>query len=146
VKRIKHTIQRKSIPQVKLVSLTDQSWYDYDGNFISWSSNTGNLPTGFTPSNGYVVYNITGGTVTSGYYTWSTPTSNTWNVIDPTKIYGDYQLPLYLDAKVDEYGPMVEFDGNIIDDKFSVNFSYSGICNTSTFDLIIYNTDNKVFI
>jgi hypothetical protein len=137
VKRIKHTIQRKSIPQVKLVSLTDQAWYDYDGNIVYWNelSNT-TLLTGTT------VFNITGGTVTSGYYTWSTPTSNTWNVIDPTKVYGDYQLPLYLDAKVDEYGPMVEFDGNINDDKFSVNFSYSGTCNPSTFDLIVYNTTN----
>ena len=137
MKRIKHTIQRKSVPQVKLVSLTDQAWYDYDGNIVYWNelSNT-TLLTGTT------VFNITGGTVTSGYYTWSTPTSNTWNVVEPTKVYGDYQLPLYLDAKVDEYGPMVEFDGNINDDKFRANFSYSGVCNPSTFDLIVYNTTN----
>jgi hypothetical protein len=137
VKRIKHTIQRESILQVKLVSLTDQAWYDYDGNIVYWNtlSNT-TIPTGTT------IYNVTGSTVTSGYYKWGTPTSNTWNVVDSTKVYGDYQLPLYLDAKVDEYGPMVEFDGNINDDKFSANFSYSGTCNPSTFDLIVYNTTN----
>jgi hypothetical protein len=137
VKRIKHTIQRKSILQVKLVSLTDQAWYDYDGNIIFWDtlSNT-TLLTGTT------VYNITGSTVTDGHYVWGTPTPNIWNFIDPTKVYGDYQLPLYLNAKVDEYGPMVEFDGNINDDKFSANFSYSGICGSSTFDLIVYNTTN----
>jgi hypothetical protein len=122
---------------VKLVSLTDQAWYDYDGNIVLWNtlSNT-TIPTGTT------IFNMTGGTVTSGYYKWGTPTSNTWNVVDPTKVYGDYQLPLYLNAKVDEYGPMVEFDGNINDDKFSANFSYSGTCNPSTFDLIVYNTTN----
>ena len=137
MKRIKHTIQRKSILQVKLVSLTDQAWYDYDGNIIFWNtlSNT-TLLTGTT------VYNITGSTVTDGHYVWGTPTPNIWNFIDPTKVYGDYQLPLYLNAKVDEYGPMVEFDGNINDDKFSANFSYSGICGSSTFDLIVYNTTN----
>ena len=137
MKRIKHTIQRESILQVKLVSLTDQSWYDYDGNIVLWNtlSNT-------TISTGTTIFNITGSTVTSGYYKWGTPTPNTWNVVDPTKVYGDYQLPLYLNAKVDEYGPMVEFDGNINDDKFSANFSYSGTCNPSTFDLIVYNTTN----
>ena len=40
MKRINHTIRRKKIPEVKLVSLTEPSWYDYresDENLISWN-------------------------------------------------------------------------------------------------------------
>ena len=40
MKRINHTIKRKKIPEVKLVSLTGKTWYDYresDENLISWN-------------------------------------------------------------------------------------------------------------
>ena len=87
MRKNKYTIRRNQIPNVRLVSLTGQTWYDSNDNLISWSGNTGNLPTGFTPSNGYVVYNITGGTINGGYYKWGVPTGNTWNAITGTTSY-----------------------------------------------------------
>ena len=134
MKRINHTIKRKKIPEVKLVSLTEPSWYDYresDENLISWnewdylikyalndvvgynnlkfislsnnninneptinsskweevpsntelSNNKGYIPTGLTPDTGFLIFNVTGGTVNKGYYKWNTPTANTWNLI-----------------------------------------------------------------
>ena len=89
MKRIKHTIKRENIVQVNLVSLTEQAWYDYNGNIIYWSGIT---PT--TLTNGTKVYNISGGTVDEGYYVWGTPTSNRWNSVSENQIYGDYQLPI----------------------------------------------------
>jgi len=120
-----------------LVSLTEQAWYDYDGNIIYWSGLT---PTILTT--GTTIFNITGGTVTSGFYKWGSPTSGRWNTTTPTSVYGDYQVPLYLESKVDEYGPMVDFDGNIAQDKITANFAYSGTCGISSFELIVYNTTN----
>lgn len=134
MKRINHTIKRKKIPEVKLVSLIEPSWYDYresDENLISWnewdylikyalndvvgynnlkfislsnnninneptinsskweevpsntelSNNKGYIPTGLTPDTGFLIFNVTGGTVNKGYYKWNTPTANTWNLI-----------------------------------------------------------------
>ena len=137
MKRIRHTIRRDNIPQVSLVSLTEQAWYDYDGNIIYWSGLT---PTILTT--GTTIFNITGGTVTSGFYKWGSPTSGRWNTTTPTSVYGDYQIPLYLESKVDEYGPMVDFDGNIAQDKITANFAYSGTCGVSSYELIVYNTTN----
>jgi hypothetical protein len=134
VRRIRHTIKRKSIPEVKLVSLTDQTWYDYDGNLVSWDE----LITG--PTTGYTIFNVTGGTVSSGYYNWGTPTSGEWNSITKEVAYGDYQLPLQLDAKSDEYGPMVDFDGDITYDKIVANFSYSGVCYLSGYTVTFFNS------
>ena len=40
MKRIRHSIKREAIPQVKLTSLTDHTWYDYresDEFLISWN-------------------------------------------------------------------------------------------------------------
>jgi hypothetical protein len=118
MKRIRHSIKRKNIPQTKLVSLTSRNWYDSNGELMSWTGNSGNAYIG--PSTGDTIYNVTGGTVTSGYYRWGTPTPNTWNLISgtesyiKTQIYNDNQIPLFLEAKVDEYGPMVGFDKNIV--------------------------------
>ena len=137
MKRIRHTIRRDNIPQVSLVSLTEQAWYDYDDNIIYWSGLT---PTILTT--GTTIFNITGGTVTSGFYKWGSPTSGRWNTITSTSVYGDYQIPLYLESKVDEYGPMVDFDGNIAQDKITANFAYSGTCGISSYELIVYNTTN----
>ena len=134
MRRIRHTIKRKSIPEVKLVSLTDQTWYDYDGNLVSWDE----LITG--PTTGYTIFNVTGGTVSSGYYNWGTPTSGEWNSITKEVAYGDYQLPLQLDAKSDEYGPMVDFDGDITYDKIVANFSYSGVCYLSGYTVTFFNS------
>ncbi len=134
MRRIKHTIKRKSIPNVKLVSLTGSTWYDYDGNLVSWDD----LVTGATT--GYTIFNVTGGTVSSGYYIWGTPTSGEWNSITKEVAYGDYQLPVQLDSKADEYGPMVDFDGDITSDKIVANFSYSGECYLSGYTVTFSNS------
>jgi hypothetical protein len=81
MKRINHTIRRKKIPEVKLVSLTGKTWYDSNDTPTPWTGATDFLATGFTPDTGFLVFNVTGGTVTSGYYKWNTPTANTWNLI-----------------------------------------------------------------
>ncbi len=81
MKRINHTIRRKKIPEVKLVSLTGKTWYDSNDTPTSWTGATDFLATGFTPDTGFLVFNVTGGTVTSGYYKWNTPTGDTWNLI-----------------------------------------------------------------
>jgi len=135
MKRIRHSIKRKNIPQTKLVSLTSRNWYDSNEELISWTGNTGNAYIG--PSTGDTIYNVSGGTVTSGYYRWGTPTANIWNAITgtttyiKTQIYDNYQIPLFLDSKVDEYGPMVGFDKNIANESqsVSINFNYSVNCN-----------------
>ena len=126
MKKIKHIIRRKDIPKVALVSLSAQAWYDYDGNLIPWSGNTGYLPTGLTPTQGYVVYNTTTGTTDNlvyGYYQYS---GSTWHLIEGSeneihsKIYPDIQLPVFLESSVDEFGPMVGFDGKIANEVKSV--------------------------
>ena len=86
MKKNKYTIRRKNILNVRLVSLTGQTWYDISDyeTLIPWSGNTGFMPTGSTPVNGYVVYNVsgdTGNTLTQNYYKWGTPTGNTWNLM-----------------------------------------------------------------
>lgn len=116
MKKIKHTIRRKSIPHIKLGSLT--AWNDV---YV------------IEPIVGTIIFNITGGTVNSGYYKWSSPTTGRWNLIT-SNIYDEYVLPLFLESSVDEYGPMVDFDGDINNDKktTSVNFAYSVSCNVVT--------------
>ena len=138
MKRIRHSIKRKNISQTKLVSLTSQNWYDSNDVLISWTGNTGNAYVG--PLTGDTIFNLTGGTVSTGYYKWGTPTSNTWNAITgttsyiKTQIYDNNQIPLFLEAKVDEYGPMVGFDKNIANESqtASINFNYSVDCNVVT--------------
>ena len=138
MKRINHTIKRKKIPEVKLVSLTSKTWYDSNGTPISWTGATDFLATGFTPDTGFLVFNVTGGTVTSGYYKWNTPTTgDTWNLIIGTgtteqeiethvnsQVYDDFQLPLFLEATADEMGEMITFDGDIGQNTISANFTY----------------------
>ena len=147
MRKIKHSISRKPIPKVKLVSLTGKTWFDADGSLFEWSGNTGNIPTGLTPTSGYVVYNVTGGTVDGGYYyKWNTPSSNTWNKITGTtsqinsQIYDTHQIPLFLESSVDEYGPMVDFDGDVEQNTITANFSYDISCTDYT--ITIYNTTN----
>jgi len=147
MRKIKHSISRKPIPKVKLVSLTGKTWFDADGSLFEWSGNTGNFPTGLTPTSGYVVYNITGGTVDGGYYyKWNTPSANTWNKITGTtsqinsQIYDTHQVPLFLESSVDEYGPMVDFDGDVEQNTITANFSYDISCTNYT--ITVYNTTN----
>ena len=151
MKRIRHSIKRKNIPQTKLVSLTSRNWYDSNEELISWTGNTGNAYIG--PSTGDTIYNVSGGTVTSGYYRWGTPTANTWNAITgtttyiKTQIYDNYQIPLFLDAKVDEYGPMVGFDKNIGNESqsVSINFNYSVDCNVVSITGTTNATSTRLF-
>ena len=154
MKRINHTIRRKKIPEVKLVSLTGKTWYDSNDTPTSWTGVTGFLATGFTPDTGFLVFNVTGGTVTSGYYKWNTPSGNTWNLITSItgttpeqikkeidqQIYDDFQLPLFLEATADEMGDMVEFDKNIEHNKISANFAYESVCTETGSTITINNT------
>jgi hypothetical protein len=153
MKRINHTIRRKKIPEVKLVSLTGKTWYDSNDTPTSWTGATDFLATGFTPDTGFLVFNVTGGTVTSGYYKWNTPTGDTWNLIVGTgtteqeiethvnsQIYDDFQLPLFLEATADEMGDMVEFDKYIGHNKISANFTYESVASGSGCEITIYNT------
>ena len=154
MKRINHTIRRKKIPEVKLVSLTGKTWYDSNDTPTSWTGATDFLATGFTPDTGFLVFNVTGGTVTSGYYKWNTPTGDTWNLITSItgitseeikkeidqQIYDDFQLPLFLEATADEMGDMVDFDKNIGHNKISANFTYESVASGSGCTITINNT------
>jgi hypothetical protein len=154
MKRINHTIRRKKIPEVKLVSLTGKTWYDSNDTPIPWTGATDFLVTGFTPDTGFLVFNVIGGDVTSGYYKWNTPSENTWNLITSItgttpeqikkeinqQIYDDFQLPLFLEATADEMGDMVDFDKNIGHNKISANFTYESVCTESGSTLTINNT------
>jgi hypothetical protein len=153
MKRINHTIKRKKIPEVKLVSLTEKTWYDSNGTPTSWTGATDFLATGFTPNTGFLIFNVTGGTVNKGYYKWNTPTANTWNLIIGTgtteqeiethvnsQIHDDFQLPLFLEATADEMGDMVDFDKNIGHNKISTNFTYNSDCIDNGMTITIDNT------
>ncbi len=147
MKRINHTIRRKKIPEVKLVSLTGKTWYDSNDTPTSWTGATDFLATGFTPDTGFLVFNVTGGTVDGDYYyKWNTPSANTWNKITGSttqinqQIYDDFQLPLFLEATADEMGDMVDFDKNIGHNKISANFTYESVASGSGCTVTIYNT------
>ena len=149
MKKITHTITRSHIPSVELISTTSKYWYDYNNNLKPWSGNTGYIPTGLTPYDGYVVYNTTG-SLNVGYYKYS---ATTWNYISGSnsfinsEIYKDYMLPVYLDSKLDEYGSMVSFDGNIAVESqlVPVNFIYFVDCDTiEIIDTTNYNAFRDV--
>ena len=147
MKRINHTIKRKKIPEVKLVSLTGKTWYDSNDTPTSWTGATDFLATGFTPDTGFLVFNVTGGTVDGDYYyKWNTPSANTWNKITGTtsyinsQIYDTHQLPLFLEATADEMGDMVEFDKNIGHNEISANFAYESVCTETGSTITINNT------
>jgi hypothetical protein len=153
MKRINHTIRRKKIPEVKLVSLTGKTWYDSNDTPTPWTGATDFLVTGFTPDTGFLLFNVTGGTVTSGYYKWNTPTEDTWNLIVGTgtteqeiethvnsQIHEDFQLPLFLEATADEMGDMVDFDKNIGHNEISANFAYESVCTETGSIITINNT------
>ena len=147
MKRINHTIRRKKIPEVKLVSLTGKTWYDSNDNPTPWTGDTEFLVTGFTPDTGFLVFNVTGGTVDGDYYyKWNTPSENTWNKITGSttqinqQIYDDFQLPLFLEATADEMGDMVDFDKNIGHNEISANFAYESVCTETGSIITINNT------
>lgn len=132
MKKNSYQILKKNIPQVKLVSLTGQTWYDYDDQLVNWS---GSVYVG--PNQNDVVYNVTG-SLSSGYYKW---TGTTWNSISDSSAFDDHNLPIYIESTVDEMGVMVGFDGNIQQVEELVNFSYSGTVGTT--GVTIYSTTNS---
>jgi hypothetical protein len=77
MKKNKYTIRRKNILNVRLVSLTGQTWYDANDNLIDWEDLTNDQVV-----NGTVVYNISGGTVNGGYYIFN---GTKWTLIDGAK-------------------------------------------------------------
>lgn len=143
MKKDKYEIRRRNILSTKLVSLNSQNWFDYDGNLIPWTGNTNTGGEYIGPQNNDIIYNISGGTVTSGYYKWN-QSGTTWIQITGTteyvkgKVYGSYNLPLFLESSVDEYGVMVGFDGYLEQVDQIVNFSYTQTGST----IQIYSTVN----
>ena len=171
MKKTVYTITQKSIPNVTLISLTGQTWYDSFGNIDTGITTSPNLVfnvTGGTIDSGYYIWNDinwvficnqfendevlktklidlnsnlfnvnlinnTGSTFNNGYYEWI---SNEWKYLGV--IYDDINLPIFLDSSVDEFGPMVGFDGNMSQENYKVNFSYDVDCTTQT--ITIYNT------
>jgi hypothetical protein len=150
----KHEILKKHVIVTTLVSLTSQNWIDSNNELVSWTNN-GDY---FGPDSGDVIFNLTGGTVTTGYYKWNEPISDRWNLIKAAPIKSDtetdkeylnkvisknfenYNLPLYLESSVDEMGVMVGFDGEIQQIDQIVNFTYSGATGSKT--ITLYSTTN----
>lgn len=129
MKKELYQILRKNIPNVELVSLTAQYWYDSNHNLIPWSGSTGLMP-----QDGDVVYNVTGETST-GWYMWS---GSSWQSIERSEAYDDYQLPIFLEDSIDEMGIMVGFSGEIEQVEQFCNFTYT----VNEYLVTIYNTIN----
>lgn len=147
MRKDKYEIRRKDILSTILVSLTGQTWYDSNGNLIPWTGNTNTGGEYIGPQNNDIVFNLTGGTVTSGYYKWN-ETGSTWTQITGTtqqvkaQVFGSYNLPLFLESSVDEYGVMVGFDGYMEQVDQIVNFSYTQSGTTTGSTIQIYSTVN----
>jgi hypothetical protein len=128
-----YQILRKNISNVELVGLTSQSWYDSTHTEIAWSSSVYDGPSQYD-----VVYNITG-SIPTGSYIW---TGTTWTLIPESSAYLTYNLPIFLESKVDELGVMVGFDGDIEQVEQLCNFSYTQTGST----IQIYNTDDPTVL
>ena len=114
-----YQILRRTIPNIKLYSLTSPYWYDSYGNLVPWSDSQ-TLP----PPDGEIIYNVSTN-VPVGYYIWTGTTISTppgaqitiqlfsWELITKAEAYGDYHLPIFLESKVDEMGVMVGFSGKL---------------------------------
>jgi hypothetical protein len=68
------------------------------------------------------------------YYTWN---GSSWALTTKANAYDDHNLPLFLDAKADELGVMVGFDGDIEQTEQLCNFVYK---STGGNVLSVYNT------
>lgn len=132
MEKVSYKILRKNIPSVRLVSLTGQTWFDTNDNLVSWSDTVY-----IGPYNGDVVNNITGGTVSGGYYVWS---GTTWVSITEEEAYDDFNIPIYLNVSLDEMGGMVGFDGYLEQIEQIVNFTYTQTGNT----IQIYGSTNPI--
>ena len=137
-----YQILRRTIPNIKLYSLTSPYWYDSYGNLVPWSDSQ-TLP----PPDGEIIYNVSTN-VPVGYYIWTGTTISTtpgaqitiqlfsWELITKAEAYGDYYLPIFLESKVDEMGVMVGFSGELEQIEQICNFSYTQSGNTVN----VYNT------
>lgn len=152
MKKNRFEILKKHINVVSLVSLTSQNWIDSSDELVPWTNNGVYIG----PSTGDIVFNLTGGTVTTGYYKWNTPITGRWNLIKaaPTKLttetdteylnrvssknFDSYSLPIFLESKVDEMGVMVGFDGRVEQVEQLCNFSYTQTGST----IQVYSTVN----
>ena len=138
MEKLKYEILRKYIVPVELVSLTGQTWYDSFHNLFPWSGTTGNY---IGPLNGDIIFNISGGTVPSGYYKW-VESGTTWTGITKSEAYDDFILPIYLENSINDLGVMVGWDGEIeqVEQLCNFTYKYSGI--TSPYEIIVSNSVN----
>lgn len=152
MKKNRFEILKKHINVVSLVSLTSQNWIDSSDELVPWTNNGVYIG----PNTGDIVFNLTGGTVTTGYYKWNTPITGRWNLIKaaPTKLttetdteylnrvssknFDSYSLPIFLESKADEMGVMVGFDGSVEQVEQLCNFSYTQTGST----IQVYSTVN----
>lgn len=125
----KYELLRKKIPEVKLVSITSQNWYDNNDVLMPWS---GSIYVG--PNINDIYYNVTG-SLPVGYYRWN---GTKWITTTDKKSYYDYNIPIFLESKIDEMGIMVGFDGDIEQVEQLVNFTYTQSDKTVT----VYNSTN----
>lgn len=129
MKKESYQILRKVVPNVELVSLTSQNWYDHNHNLIPWSDSPY-----LAPSDGDAVYNITGDTPI-GWYIWS---GSSWMSVTSGETYEDHQLPIFLEDSVDEMGIMVGFTGEMEQVEQFCNFTYT----INEYLVTVYNTLN----
>jgi hypothetical protein len=130
--KLEYTILKPNIQTVKLVGYTSQSWYDTNNNIVPWigTDENGNAYN-LTPSTGLTYYN-TSSLLDDGFYKWN---GSTWYSVPSGSSQHDYNLPLFLDANLDEMGVMVSFadvngSGSIQQVDQIVNFLYSQTGNT----------------
>ncbi len=144
---LKYEIRRKNIPNLKLYSSDGPYWYNSFGSLIKWSTSQY-----LDPLDGFIVYNVSGSTLPSGYYIWTGTTIPTnsygdegcdltlelfaWDSISKAEAYDDQDLPIFLETSVDEMGVMVGFDGELEQVEQICNFSYTQTGNT----VQVYNT------
>ncbi len=125
--KLEYTILKPNIQTVKIVGSTSQSWYDYNDNIVPWigTDENGN-PYNLSPSTGLTYY-IVSSSLSDGHYKWN---GSTWYSVPSEQTQYDYNLPIFLDADVDEMGVMVSFadengSGSIQQIEQIVNFLYS---------------------
>lgn len=134
MKKLKYEILRKNILSVSLISLTSKNWKDEKNNIIPW---TGTTYIG--PAVSDVIYNTNETPpLVKGYYRWN---GTTWVLTTKQNAYDDYNLPIYLEAKADELGLMIGFDGDIEQSEQLCNFVYSA--NTGN-TLTVYNSASNI--
>jgi hypothetical protein len=134
MKKLKYEILRKNILSVSLISLTSKNWTSSENATIPW---TGTTYIG--PAIGDVVYNNNIiSPLVKGYYKWN---GTTWVLTTKQNAYDDYNLPLFLEAKADELGVMVGFDGEIEQAEQLCNFVYTA--NTGN-TLTVYNSASNI--